>query len=101
MALSSFDLLGPVVTALLATHARSLDRLAVYYGRAGLRVSPEAHPHSLAQGRVHPLPSSIYAPNPEVMVYCLPRRELVGQQAPSTTATHDVEDGVYDLAQGV
>jgi len=47
MALSSFDLLGPVVTALLAAHACGLDRLAVDYRCTGLRVSLQAHPHSL------------------------------------------------------
>jgi hypothetical protein len=35
------------------------------------------------------------------MVDGLPRREIVGQQAPSTPATHDVEDGIDDLAEGV
>jgi len=36
------------------------------------------------------------------MVYGLPRREIVRQQAPSTPATHDdVEDGIDDLAEGV
>jgi hypothetical protein len=48
--LTSFDLLGPVVTALFAAHARGLDRLAVHYGRAGLRVPLEADTHSPAQG---------------------------------------------------
>src|SRR5215204_147550 len=31
----------------------------------------------------------------------LPGREVVGQQAPGASATHDVEDGVDDLAEGV
>ena len=50
VALSSFDLFGSVVTTLVPTHARGLDRLAIRYGRAGLRVSIEPDPHSLAQG---------------------------------------------------
>jgi hypothetical protein len=44
--LTSFDLFGPIVTALFAAHARGLDRLAVHYGRAGLRVPHEADSHS-------------------------------------------------------
>jgi hypothetical protein len=59
MALSSFDLLGSVLTALLATHAHCLDRPAVRYRCAGPRVPLQADPHSLAQGGVHPLPSAI------------------------------------------
>src|SRR5918994_4169324 len=35
------------------------------------------------------------------MMNRLPGREVVRQQAPSTAAPHDVEDGVEDLAQGV
>src|SRR5215211_8236469 len=35
------------------------------------------------------------------MMDCLPGREVVRQQAPSTATTHDVEDGLKDLAQGV
>jgi hypothetical protein len=51
MALCSFDLLGSYsIAALLAAHARGLDRLAVNYRCAGLRVSLEAHPNALAQG---------------------------------------------------
>src|SRR5919112_5185596 len=101
MALSSFDLLGPVVAALLAAHACCLDRLAVNYRCTGLRVPLEAHPNALAQGRVHPFPGAIYAPSPEVTVDGLPGREVVRQQAPGTAAMHDVEDGVDDLAEGV
>jgi hypothetical protein len=49
VALSAFDLLATYsIASLFSTHAGSLDRLAVHYGRAGLRVSLEAHPHSLA-----------------------------------------------------
>jgi hypothetical protein len=98
--LATFDLLGAVVTTLLPAHACGLDRLAIHDGRAGLRVPLEAHTHALAQGGVHPFPRSIQAPGAEVMVDGLPRRELVGQQTPGTSATHDVEDCVKKLTQG-
>ena len=49
MPFSAFDLLGPVLTALFAAHdARGLDRPAIYYPGAGLRVTLQAHPHALA-----------------------------------------------------
>jgi len=49
MTLSALDLLGPVVAALFASHARGLDRLAVYYPGAGLGVPLQANPLALAQ----------------------------------------------------
>jgi hypothetical protein len=101
VALSSFDLLGPVVTTLVPTHSRGLERLAIHYGRAGLRVSVEADSHTLAQGSMHPLPGAVQTPEAEVVVDGLPRRELVGQQSPGAATLQDVEDGVEDLAQGI
>jgi hypothetical protein len=59
VALSAFDLLGPVVTALFAAYARGLDRLGVHYGRAGLRVPLQRYPYSFAQGGMHPLPGAV------------------------------------------
>src|SRR5215211_6283761 len=35
------------------------------------------------------------------MMYGLPGRKIVRQQAPSTATTHEVEDGIEDLAEGV
>src|SRR5687768_1411545 len=101
MSLASFDLLGPVVTALLPTYARGLDRLGIHYGRAGLRVPLSADSHSFAQGSVHPLPRSIQTPEAEVVVDRFPGREVVGQQSPGTAALEHVEDGVEDLAQAM
>ena len=48
-----------------------------------------------------PLAGTVKAPSPEVMVDRLPGREVVGQKSPGTATTHDVEDGLEDLAQGV
>jgi hypothetical protein len=77
MPLSAFDLLGSVITAFFSAHTRGLDRLAIHYGCAGLRVSLEAYPHSLAQGGVHPLPGAVQAPGAEVVVDRLPGWEVV------------------------
>src|ERR671916_211657 len=51
MTLPALDLLGSVVTAFLSAHARGLDRLAIHYGRAGLEVPIEPHPHPLVVRR--------------------------------------------------
>ena len=48
VSLTTFDLLGSVLSPLLAAYAGCLDRLAVYYRGAGLGVSLCAHPHSFA-----------------------------------------------------
>ena len=63
VSLAALDLLGSVIAALFSTYPGSLDRLAVHYACARLRVSLEAHSHLLAQGGVHPFPGAIQAPH--------------------------------------
>src|SRR5215208_3796768 len=82
MALSTLYLLAAVVSSLLSSHASGLHRLTIRYASTGLRVSPHAHAHPLAQGSVHPLPGAVDAPSSEVMVdglitndkFCFTRR---------------------------
>src|ERR687893_2982197 len=50
---------------------------------------------------MHPLPGAVYAPGAEVVVDGLPGREVVRQESPCTPTTHDVEDSVEDLTQGM
>src|SRR5215210_7362327 len=46
------------------------------------------------------LPGAVHAPSPEVVVGGLPRQgEVVREQAPSTSASEHVEDGVQYLAR--
>ena len=77
VALSSLDLLAPGVAALLSAHPGGLYRLAIHYPCARVRVSLEAHPHSLTQGSVHPFPGSIHSSDAEVVVDGLPGREVM------------------------
>lgn len=101
MTLSPFRLLAAVVTALITSHTSALVRLAVHYASAWLRIPFLAHSHMTAQSSVYPLPSALTPPGSEVMVDGLPGRKVVRQQAPGTSTTHEVEDGLEDLAQGV
>jgi hypothetical protein len=77
----------------------------MYARTSRLRISAHTDPQPFAQGCcVQLLPDAVDPPSsPEVMMNGLPRRELlVGQQTPGTaTTTHNVEDGVKDLAQGM
>src|SRR5215208_6658830 len=98
MALASFDLLGSVVATLFSAYSGRLYRLGVHYAGARLRISLQAHPHSLAQGGVHPLPGAIQAPGAKVMEDGLPRWKIVRQESPGTAAANDVEDGVEYFA---
>ena len=50
---------------------------------------------------MHPLPGALQAPEAEVVVDRLPRWEVVRQESPGASATHDVKDGVEDLAQRI
>src|SRR5215218_6728719 len=101
VAFSTLDLLACVVASLPTAHAGALHRLGIDDSRAGLRISPEADPQTLADGRVDPFPGAVDAPETEVMVDGLPRWEVVGQEPPGAAATENVEDSVEDLAQRV
>src|SRR3712207_2956449 len=100
MAPSALYLLAAIVSP-LSSHTGSLDRLAVHYACAGLRISLEVYSQTLAQLRVQILPGTVDTPSSEVVVNGLPGRKLMRQQAPSTATADHVEDGVEDLAQGV
>ena len=101
VALSALDLLAPVVASFLAAYAGGLHRLAIHAARTGPGIASETDPKPLSEGGVDPLPRPIQAPDPEVMVDGLPRREVVGKETPGAAATDDVEDGIEDLAGGV
>jgi hypothetical protein len=101
MSLASFDLLAAIVAALFAAYARGFDRLAIHYGRGGLRVPLEADTHALTQGGMHPLPGAVQAPEAEVVVDGLPGWEVVWQKPPGAAAPYDVEDGVEDLTRRI
>jgi hypothetical protein len=79
VSLAALDLLAPVVTTLIASHAGALDRLGIHHTGARLGISLLAHPQTLAQGGVDPLPGAVDTPHPQVMVDGLPRREVVGK----------------------
>jgi hypothetical protein len=48
VALSALDLLAPIVVTLFSTYPGCLNRLAIHYPGAGLRISLETYPHPLA-----------------------------------------------------
>jgi hypothetical protein len=98
---AAFRLLAAVVTALITSHTSALDRLAVHYASAWLRIPFLAHSHMTAQSSVYPLPRALNPPGSEVMVDGLSGRKVVRQQAPGTSTTHEVEDGLESLPQGV
>jgi len=72
MTLCAFNLLAAVVTTLITSYTRALDRLAIHHASARLRIAFLAHSHSMAQSSVDPLPGAIDPPSPEVMVDSLP-----------------------------
>jgi hypothetical protein len=50
---------------------------------------------------MHELPGAILAPHPKVVVHHLPRRQVMGKQAPRTPTAQDREDAVENFALGV
>jgi hypothetical protein len=96
VALAALDLLATIVTALLCA---TLDRLGINQASAGLCISVQANPQAFSYSPVDPFPGTVDAPGSEVVVNGRPSREVVGKQAPLTTAFEDVEDGVHDLTK--
>src|SRR5215207_7842415 len=68
VAFSALDLLATIIASLLSSHAGALDRLRIDNTRGGLRITPKTDPQTLADGCVEPLPGTIDAPEPKVMV---------------------------------
>jgi hypothetical protein len=99
--LTALDLLAPVVTPLFSAHRGTLDRLAVHHACARLRIPLQADPEAFSESTVDPLPGTIDAPNPKIMVDSGPSREVVGEQAPLTATLEKVEDGVEDFTETV
>ena len=62
---------------------------------------PSGHADITAEQVMHQLPSPIVAPAPKILIDDLPGREIMGQQAPSTATTQDIEDGVQDFTFGL
>jgi hypothetical protein len=74
---TTLDLLASIVAALFSSHTGAFDRLAIDHAGARLGISLLAHPHTLVQGGVNPLPGAVEPLSPEVMVDGLPGREVV------------------------
>jgi hypothetical protein len=96
VALAAIDLLATIVTALLCA---TLDRLGINHACAGLWISVQANPEAFLYSPVDPFPGTVDAPGSEVVVNGRSSREVVGKQAPLTTAFEDVEDGVQNLTK--
>ena len=94
VALTSFDLLAPVLTPVFPAHSSTLYRLGIHHARAGLRIPFQANPKAFADGPVDPFPGPVYAPSSKVVIDGGPSREVVGEQTPGTTALEHVEHGV-------
>ena len=89
------DLLAAVVASCFAADpAARLGRLRIDDARAGLWVSPQPCPQTLAQRYVEPLESTVDAPLPEPVVDGFPRREVARQESPWTATFEQVEDGI-------
>ncbi len=98
MALAAADALGAIVAAHAADSSCS-HRLAVDNPGARLRVTANTRAELLTEHVVQMLPRAVQTPQSKVVVGGLPGRKLVRQQPPGAATSHDVEDGVQDLAQ--
>jgi hypothetical protein len=68
MAFTTLDLLAAIVAALFSANAGALYRLTFDNACAGLRITPEAYPQALSDGRVELLPGAVCAPLPKVVI---------------------------------
>lgn len=98
MSFATNDLLMHINAARLAAFT-GFDTLAIADGGRRLRLATFTDPHGAHQFGVDFLPSAIAAPGSVVTINRLPRRQVVGQQAPSTTTANNIEEGIEDLAQ--
>jgi hypothetical protein len=78
-----------------------LDRLTIQDSRAWLRMTAGGFSHLAAQTVVNTLPGSVPSPVAKIAVDSLPRWKIMRQEAPLTTRTQDIEDGIDYLSPPV
>ena len=78
---------------------RGFHRLAVDDGPARGGIPSLALPDHGAQCLLHPLPSAVFAPFPEVPPDSAPRRQVMGHHSPGYAATQNVQYAVNHLPQ--
>src|SRR6266581_6544534 len=97
----TFDPLGFLgcIVASLASLIGGAYGLTVQDSSRGLRAFPGGFADGLAQQIVDNFPAALLSPEPEIMVNRLPRAKVSGQQPPSATGAHEVEQRAADAAQ--
>ena len=80
--------------SLEAPFFRGFYRLAVDDGPAGGGIPSLALPDHGAQCLLHPLPSAVFAPFPEIPPDCAPRRQVMGHHSPGYAAAQNVQYAV-------
>src|SRR6266540_1775315 len=73
---------------------RGLHRLAVHDSSTRTALPPVQYSQLGTEGVVEGLPHSAAAPHPEILVDCLPGRQVVRQHTPGATGSEQVEYGV-------
>src|SRR5439155_21698154 len=96
--LNPLGFLGRIVASLTSLVGGPY-RLAVEDSSGGLGALPSRFADRLAQPIVDDFPATLLSPEPEIMVNGLPRAKVSGQQPPSATGAHEVEQGAADAAQ--
>src|SRR5258707_8243565 len=97
MALATSNLLAAIV-APGAANLGPFDRLAVEVADARACRPAFGQAQLASQAPLELRPSAVVTPVPEVVVHALPGREIMGQAAPGTALTVEVEQGIEDFA---
>src|SRR5438552_5471524 len=98
MPLASGDLFSSVIAAILSSHVRGADGLAVDDAGTGARCSALGLADFGAQGVMNLLPNSQVAPFPKKPVHSAPIGEIVRQQTPRTPRTVEIQNRVHHFA---
>ncbi len=95
-ALAPFDQLGAIASVVTAATG-CFDGLCVNNRRAGLAVTAFEDTEVAPQHIVESFPGAITTPLPEGVIDNPSGRQIMGDQAPRTTTTQDVEHGIDDF----
>jgi hypothetical protein len=96
MTFAPCDFLACVI-ATRATQTDGFDTLAVNDACTGLSFTSHLFTHLHAQCCMKSFPEAIFIPQTKVVIHGFLRRQIVGKQTPSASASQQIENGIDDL----
>jgi hypothetical protein len=95
---SALNFFSSVIASLIATDGTGFDRLAIDNSGAGFRLAPKADANLSPQCSIDLFPNASLFPLAKIQIHRTPVGQIVGQHAPRTPTTQDIQDPIDDFS---